>query len=212
MSRTEQTTTAPPEGDVSARPAPPAPQHRPDEPPESPRAQINRKWAELLQETRVAQTGVQILLGFLLGIAFTARFATLGSVEHATYVVTVVLGALAAAALIAPVSIHRCLTGKRMKDEVVRIAGRLMTCGLVLLALTIGASLMLILDVVLPGLVAHLIVGGVMLWFAACWYLLPLWLQRRAARRTVGTATVPAAAHSEESRRHPAHPPATALP
>ena len=38
---------------------------------------IERNWAELLQELRVTQTGVQILTGFLLTLAFQARFADL---------------------------------------------------------------------------------------------------------------------------------------
>ncbi|MER6488481.1 DUF6328 family protein, partial [Streptomyces virginiae] len=31
----------------------------------------DRQWQELIQEIRVAQTGVQILFGFLLTVAFT---------------------------------------------------------------------------------------------------------------------------------------------
>ena len=36
------------------------------EPPEPARERVNRRWNEVLQETRVTQTGVQILFGFLL--------------------------------------------------------------------------------------------------------------------------------------------------
>ncbi|WP_240500816.1 DUF6328 family protein, partial [Streptomyces albus] len=64
------------------------------------------------------------------------------------------------------------------------LAGRLMVCGMVLLSLTICGTLLLILRVVVPGLLAESLVGGVMLWFALCWYALPLWLRRRSARRT----------------------------
>jgi Family of unknown function (DUF6328) len=34
---------------------------------------VDRHFNELLQELRVAQTGVQILFAFLLGLAFTPR-------------------------------------------------------------------------------------------------------------------------------------------
>ncbi|GAA2248648.1 hypothetical protein GCM10010145_14960 [Streptomyces ruber] len=44
------------------------------EAPESPRERVNRRWNEVLQETRVTQTGVQILFGFLLSVAFTPLF------------------------------------------------------------------------------------------------------------------------------------------
>lgn len=156
-----------------------------DGPPESARERVNRRWAEILQETRVAQTGVQILFGFLLSIAFTSQFDGLTTSGRALYVVTVVLGASSTAALIAPVAIHRCLSGLRMKDEVVEAAGRMMVCGMVLLALTIACTLLLILDVVLPQPLAQAIVASVMFWFALCWYVLPVRLRRRAARRTL---------------------------
>jgi hypothetical protein len=143
---------------------------------------MNRRWNELLQETRVAQTGVQILFGFLLSVAFTPGFRDLGTIDRTIYVTTVVLGAAATGSLIAPVSIHRFLAGQRMKGELVEAAHRLMMCGMVLLALTIGSTLLLILRVVLPGILAEVLVAGVMLYFALCWYALPLWLRHRASR------------------------------
>ncbi|MEV2255482.1 DUF6328 family protein [Streptomyces sp. NPDC050147] len=153
------------------------------EPPEYARQRVNRRWNEILQETRVAQTGVQILFGFLLSVAFTPLFRELGTFDRTIYVVTVVLGASATGSLIAPVSIHRFLSGQRMKDEVVEAASRLMICGMVLLALTIGCTLLLILRLVVPGVLAEVLVGAVMLWFGFCWYVLPARLRRRAAAR-----------------------------
>ncbi len=47
-----------------------------DEAPETPRERVNRRWNEMMQETRVAQTGVQILFGFLLSVAFTPSSTT----------------------------------------------------------------------------------------------------------------------------------------
>ncbi|MFI8912641.1 DUF6328 family protein [Streptomyces sp. NPDC053513] len=153
--------------------------------PEGARERVNRRWQEVLQETRVAQTGVQILFGFLLSLAFTARFRELGGFDHGLYVVTIILAASSTAALIAPVSLHRCLSGLRLKEEVVIAAGRLMVCGMVLLALTVACTLMLILNVVLGGaLAAGIVVGAVMLWFAICWYVTPYRLRRRALART----------------------------
>ncbi|NEB74677.1 hypothetical protein G3I40_05445 [Streptomyces sp. SID14478] len=147
---------------------------------------VNRRWAEVLQETRVAQTGVQILFGFLLSVAFTARFDDLSAFDTHVYVATVILGAAATGALIAPVSLHRFLTGQQMKDDLVAIAGRLMVTGLVLLSLTISGTVLLILHVVLPDLLAEIFAGSVLLWFALCWYGLPLYLKRRSARRVLG--------------------------
>ncbi|WP_353945516.1 DUF6328 family protein [Streptomyces sp. HUAS MG91] len=143
----------------------------------------NRRWAEVLQETRVAQTGVQILFGFLLSVAFTSRFDGLGAFDTNVYVATVILGAAATGALIAPVALHRLLTGERMKDDLVTVAGRLMVTGLVLLSLTISGTVLLILHVVLPDLLAEIFAGAILVWFALCWYGLPLYLKKRSARR-----------------------------
>ncbi|OEJ28210.1 hypothetical protein AR457_30810 [Streptomyces agglomeratus] len=153
-----------------------------DESPEAAHERVNRRWNEILQETRVAQTGVQILFGFLLSVAFTPLFRDVGTFDRTIYVITVVLGAAATGTLIAPVSIHRFLSGQRMKDDVVEVAGRLMVCGMVLLALTIGCTLLLILRVVIPNVLAEVLAGAVMLWFGVCWYALPLWLRSRSAR------------------------------
>lgn len=150
---------------------------------EDPRERVNRRWNEILQETRVAQTGIQILFGFLLSVAFTQRFERLGDFDHRVYVITVVLGAAAIGALIAPVALHRFLSGSRMKDEVVAVAGRFMVCGMVLLALTIGCTLLLLLHTVLTDLLAEILVGTVMAWFAAAWFVLPLVLKMRSGRR-----------------------------
>ncbi|MEH0639486.1 DUF6328 family protein [Streptomyces bottropensis] len=161
--------------------------HRPQagtEAPETARERVNRRWNEILQETRVTQTGVQILFGFLLSVAFTPLFRELATFDRVIYVTTVVLGGAATGSLIAPVSIHRFLSGQRMKDELVETAGRLMMCGMVLLALTIGGTLLLILRVVIPGVLAEVLAGAVMLWFGLCWYALPLYLRRRATRRS----------------------------
>jgi len=44
---------------------------------ETPLERCDRHLAELMQEVRVAQTGVQVLFGFLLTVPFTARFDAL---------------------------------------------------------------------------------------------------------------------------------------
>ncbi|WP_086824777.1 DUF6328 family protein [Streptomyces sp. NRRL B-24572] len=67
-----------------------------------------------------------------------------------------------------------------VEEEVVTAAGRLM----VLLALTVACTLMLVLNVVLGGaLAAGIVVGGVMPWFALCWYVAPYRLRRKALSR-----------------------------
>jgi hypothetical protein len=139
----------------------------------------DRRWAELIQEVRVAQTGVQILFGFLLTVVFTERFANLGGTDRAIYIVTVVLGSTATGALIAPVSFHRLVTGRRIKPESVVWASRLTLVGLVLLLGTLTAALLLVLRVATHNGVVPYLVAGVVGWYLLCWFVLPAWARHR---------------------------------
>lgn len=134
----------------------------------------DRMWVELIQEVRVAQTGVQILFGFLLTVVFQPKYATLGDTDQAIYIVTVFLGASATGALIGPVSLHRLVSGRRVKPQAVRWASRLTFVGLVLL---------LILRVATHGGFVPWLVVLVVAWYLLCWFVLPLWTRRRYTAR-----------------------------
>ncbi|MGW2211705.1 DUF6328 family protein [Streptomyces sp. NPDC001781] len=139
----------------------------------------DRKWGELIQEVRVAQTGVQILFGFLLTVVFQPKYAQLSSTDQIIYIVTVVLGACATGALIGPVSLHRLVSGRRVKPEAVRLAGGLTFVGLVLLLATMACSLLLILRVATHNGYVPWLVGSVVFWYLLCWYGLPMWARFR---------------------------------
>ncbi|KAK1186525.1 DUF6328 family protein [Streptomyces sp. NBS 14/10] len=141
--------------------------------------QADRKWAELLQEVRVTQTGMQILFAFLLTVAFTPRFQSLGHADRTIYVVTVLLGAAATGALIAPVSLHRIVTGRRLKPETVHIAARFTVAGLVLLLCTVVSALLLILRVVVADVTAAWVTVAALVWFVSCWIAPAVWLCHR---------------------------------
>jgi hypothetical protein len=142
---------------------------------ESAEERADRRWGDLLQELRVAQTGVQILFGFLLTVVFQQRFTTLHSTDRHIYVVTVVLGAATTGALIGPVAMHRLLTGRRLKPETVVLASRLTVLGLVLLLCTMASSLLLVLRVAVRDSGAAWLVGALVVWFVVCWVALPVW-------------------------------------
>jgi Family of unknown function (DUF6328) len=139
---------------------------------------LDRNLAELLQELRVAITGVQVLFAFLLGLAFTQRFTELDDFEVTVYTVTLLATALTTVVLIAPVSFHRLVFRRRRKAVLIAVADRLLLVGLALLVLAISSGVLLILDFVLgrgPGLV----VGGlVLLVGVVTWYGLPIWARR----------------------------------
>lgn len=144
----------------------------------------DRMWGELMQEVRVAQTGVQILFGFLLTVAFQPKYERLTDTDQLICIFTVLLGAAAIGALIGPVSLHRLVSGRRVMPQAVRWAARLTLVGLLLLPATMTASLVLILrvtahDTSLPDLAAAVVI----FWYLLCWFVLPLWARRRYASR-----------------------------
>jgi hypothetical protein len=147
---------------------------------ETPEERADRRWSDLLQELRVAQTGVQILFGFLLTVVFQNRFPELSDTDRHIYVVTVALGAATTGALIGPVSMHRLLTGRMLKPETVVWASRLTVLGLVLLLCTMASSLLLVLRVAVVDGAAAWLVTGMVVWFVLCWFVLPLWARYRS--------------------------------
>ncbi|MGW3402589.1 DUF6328 family protein [Streptomyces zhihengii] len=139
----------------------------------------DRKWRDLLQELRVAQTGVQILFGFLLTVAFQPRFTDLSGTDQAIYTVTVMLGAAATGALVGPVALHRMVSGRRLKPQTVDWASRLTLLGLALLVCTMASALLLILRLVVTDTDAVWLVALMVAWFVLWWFALPVWLRTR---------------------------------
>jgi len=146
---------------------------------ETPLQRVDRAYGEILQEVRVAQTGVQILFAFLLTLAFTSRFASVTQFQRGIYVLTLMLCAAAAALLIAPASFHRVVYRRRLKHHLVRIASRLALFGLVLLLLALISALLLILDVVIGLGPALFLAVGALGWFVTWWFVLPVWSRIR---------------------------------
>ncbi|WP_028059873.1 DUF6328 family protein [Candidatus Solirubrobacter pratensis] len=134
----------------------------------------DRHLAELMQEVRVAQTGVQVLFGFLLTVPFSARFASLAGVERILYFATLALAGAAAMLLIAPSSQHRVLFRCGDKPYIVRMANRYAIAGFACVALAMAGALLLVAEVVFGSGLAGLVgaaAGAGALW---CWYLQPL--------------------------------------
>jgi hypothetical protein len=145
---------------------------------ETPIERLDRNWAELLQELRVVQTGVQFLTGFLLTLPFQQRFLTLSTSERVIYLTAVGLAVLATALLITPVALHRMLFRQHERPELVAVAHRFALLGYWLLGLAITVVVLLIFDVTqspMAGVVAAVVVLVVIV---GLWGLLPGWLRR----------------------------------
>lgn len=142
-------------------------------------AQADRRYTELLQELRVAQTGVQFLFAFLLTLAFTQRFAHITELQKWLYLGTLVVSAVAAALLIGPVPMHRILHGRGLKPRLVQASHVMVGAGLVALVIAINGAILLVVDVVLGGWLPFLVAGLTTLGFVFVWYVVPVTTRER---------------------------------
>src|SRR5215203_5985708 len=146
---------------------------------------VDRHFNELLQELRVAQTGVQILFAFLLGLAFTPRFPDLTGSQQGIYLVTLVLSAVSAALLIGPVSYHRTVFRQRLRPQLVKTGHRYAIAGLILLLLALVGAVQLAASFVLGGW-ASILAAALAGLFATLWFAIPLAHRLRHQHRPEG--------------------------
>jgi len=153
---------------------------------ERPAERADRNMIEMLQELRVAQTGVQILFAFLLSLSFTERFARIDDFQQWTYVVTLLLTALTTGLLVAPAAIHRMLFGRGVKAATVRIGHRLFIAGLASLTLTLMGAVLLVLDVAVGRTFALWSAAALGIVLIFLWFVLPLPVRNRNDREDDG--------------------------
>ncbi|MEV5001560.1 DUF6328 family protein [Nocardioides sp. LML1-1-1.1] len=153
---------------------PPALRERP-----RPAEQITRNLAELLQELRVMQTGVQILTGFLLTVPFTQRFPDLSDAQQNLYLCILIGAVLTTLVIVAPVCYHRLLFRQGERPWLVSAAHLCCLAGLIGLGVVSAAVVYLVFDVVLGGQAAPIAAAAVALAFIALWAVVPLTLRDR---------------------------------
>jgi amino acid permease len=137
----------------------------------------DRNFADLLQELRVAQTGVQILFAFLLTLPFSNGFPKTSAFQKDVYVVALIAAAFAAALIIAPVAFHRALFRQGRKPELVRYGHRMLTGGLAFMLLSMVASVLLITDYLLNRVAATVFTAVTAAFFLTFWVAVP-WFRR----------------------------------
>ena len=118
-------------------------------PDESEKERWDRNFADLLQELRVAQTGVQILFAFLLTLPFSSGFPNVTAFQKDTYVLALITAAFATAMIISPVAFHRALFRQGRKPELVRYAHKMASGGLAFMLIAMVSSVLLITDYLL---------------------------------------------------------------
>jgi Family of unknown function (DUF6328) len=135
---------------------------------------LDRNWSSLLQELRVAQTGVQLLTGFLLILPFQPRFAELDAVMRGVYLLTVSCSIGATVLLVAPVSMHRLLFRRHRLETLVAVSHKYAIVGTMLLGTALAGVAVVIFDSVL-GRTGGWIAGGcTLVALIAFWYAMPL--------------------------------------
>jgi hypothetical protein len=152
-------------------------------PEETPKARRDRELGELLQEMRVAITGVQVLFAFLLTVPFSPRFGTLDAGERRVYFLAVLSAALSSLLLIAPAANHRLLFREGTKEELLKAANRVVIAGLFTLALGIGLALYLVTNMVYGSRAAGLVAGVMAVVTVFAWFVFPRLLKEESADR-----------------------------
>jgi hypothetical protein len=134
----------------------------------------SRRLLELLNELRVALTGVQIMFAFLLTVPFTQRFAQVTTFQRDVYFVTLLCAAAATALLISPSAHHRMLFRRHQKHQLVVLGNTLTLIGLAFLALAMTGVILLITDVLFKTATVVVVTACVGAMFLTLWYVLPL--------------------------------------
>lgn len=140
---------------------------------------LTRNLNELLQEVRVAQTGVTLLTGFLLTLPFTTRFESLSEVQRDVFLGVLLSSILTTGLLVAPAALHRVVFRQDMRRWLVSTANLCARLGLMAFAITSAAVVFLVFDVVTSQALAWVASMGILAVLLGLWGALPLWARGR---------------------------------
>jgi len=140
---------------------------------ETQKQRVDRELIELLNEVRVALPGAQVLLAFVLGVAFTDRFTELSSAQRGIYFATMLLVAAAIALLIAPPAYHRMNFRDGNKEQLLHVANRMVLTSLALLLLAVTGVVCLVTDLLYGAAAAAIASALTAAWFAWLWFWFP---------------------------------------
>jgi Family of unknown function (DUF6328) len=141
---------------------------------EPPGERLDRNTIELLNELRVAGTGIQVMFAFLLVVPFQQGWTKVDGFERTVYFVTLLFVATATFLLMAPPIQHRILFRRGQKPFLVDTANNLLIAGMVCLAFGFVGILLLISDVVVGGAAPGAVAGGAALLIGGLWFAVPL--------------------------------------
>jgi hypothetical protein len=154
----------------------------PDERDESRAERLDRNEVELLNELRVAATGIQVLLAFLLIAPFNNRFPRLSGFERGVYVVTLCCLGISTILLIAPSVQHRILFRHGQKLFLVETGTRLLIVASVFLGAGLSGIMLLVGSFVL-GVSWGIVIAAVAAVFTGVFWFAWPYLRRRRLNR-----------------------------
>ena len=135
---------------------------------------LDRELMELVNELRVALTGVQVLFAFLLTVPFTQRWAKVTEFQKQTYFVTLIAATLSVLLLIAPTARHRLLFRQHDKEALLKASNLYSVAGLGALAMAMTGAVLLITDLLYRDTTVTLVVVPLAVLFVAMWFVLPM--------------------------------------
>ena len=134
---------------------------------------LDRELMELVNELRVALTGVQILFAFLLTVPFTQRFAKVTEFQRHLFFVTLLCAAVSVVLLIAPTARHRVLFRQHDKEKIIVSSNRYAIAGLATLAAAMTGAVMLITDLLFHKTMVTWVTAILAALFVALWFVAP---------------------------------------
>lgn len=153
--------------------------HRSPRTDESPTQRHTRQISELLQETRVAAVGVQVIIGFLLAVPFQADLDGLG---RDAYVVAIMAGVLATALLLAPSILHRALLHRGQAVWIVAVGSRLLLAGAASTTVSLVSASLLVGDRLFDSWFTYVPAAWTAAVLGLLWGLLPVARNRKLSR------------------------------
>jgi len=145
-------------------------------------SRLDRELNELLQELRVIQGGILLLLGFLLVVAFSSAFQRVSDFQRLVYFLTLSTTGASVLVVVAPVVHHR-MAFRRFDKERVLVRGNFqLLIAIIMVAVSILGIVVLVTDflygkwVMIPAASAH----GVLT--ILLWWVLPRHSIKLAAR------------------------------
>jgi hypothetical protein len=145
-------------------------------------SRLDRELIELLQELRVVQGGILLLVGFLLVIAFSSGFERVTEFQRAVYFATLMVTGAAAIVVVAPVVHHRMAFRQHDKERVVVRGNMQILISIFLVSVSILGIEVLVTDYLYGATLTIVASAAYIVVTVVLWWILPRRSVRLAAR------------------------------